>query len=63
MAIHIKYMRPTPKPVKLFLENKIAECELLSKKRRKKYETVRALYVALITFMSNYVLDLSNTTV
>jgi len=35
--------------VKLFLENKIAECELLIKKRRKKYKTVRALYVALIT--------------
>jgi len=35
--------------VKLFLENKLAECELIIKKRKKKYRSVKVLYIALIT--------------
>jgi len=34
--------------VKLFLENKILDCELLIKKR-KKYKTVKILYGSLVT--------------
>jgi len=35
--------------VKLFLENKMQECELLIKKRKKKYKTVKILYGLLVT--------------
>jgi len=35
--------------VKLFLENKMAECELLIIKRKKKYKTVKILYGLLVT--------------
>jgi len=35
--------------VKLILENKILECELLIKKRKKKYKTVKILYLTLVT--------------
>jgi len=39
--------------VKLFLENKMAECELLIKKR-KKYKTVKILYGLLVTCYFKY---------
>jgi len=35
--------------VKLFLENKIMECELFIKKRKKKYKTIKILYFTLVT--------------
>jgi len=35
--------------IKLFLENKMLECELLIKKRKKKYKTVKILYGLLVT--------------
>jgi len=52
--------------VKLFLENKILECELLIKKRKKKYKTVKILYFTLVTlsiFGNSTVLVLSAVTV
>jgi len=35
--------------IKLFLENKILECELLIEKRKKMYKTVEILYGLLVT--------------
>jgi len=52
--------------VKLFLENKILECDLLIKKRKKKYKTVKILYFTLVTlsiFGNSTVLVLSAVTV
>jgi len=52
--------------VKLFLENKMLECELLIKKRKKKYKTVKKLYYTLVTlsiFGNSTVLVLSAVTV
>jgi len=52
--------------IKLFLENKILECELLIKKRKKKYKTVEILYFTLVKlsiFGNSTVLVLSAVTV
>jgi len=52
--------------VRLFLENKILECEMLIKKRKKKYKTVKILYFTLVTlsiFGNSTVLVLSAVTV
>jgi len=52
--------------LKLFLENKLNECEALIKKRKKKYKIVKILYISLITlsiFGNSTVLVLSAITV
>jgi len=52
--------------LKLFLENKLDECRILNKKRKKKYKIVKILYFSLITlsiFGNSTVLVLSALTV
>jgi len=52
--------------LKLFLENKLNECKILIKKRKKKYKIVKILYMTLITLSivgNSTVLVLSTVTV
>jgi len=52
--------------LKLFLKNKLDECRVLIKKRKKKYKIIKILYISLITLSivgNSTVLVLSTVTV